>query len=320
MSATRWLEHLVVVDAGTTPATRYAGWLFVQNGATVLDRPSPDTSGQVTEAARDFLDTGKVGSADQPARVDVLLRDTGTVPTALAGLPPAGLVGVTSDFDLHGPRAGWVGDELVTAALGGAAGYTRSRTGAPVYGFGYRYQYLAGLYLFTALVAELSGGGRESGKEVAVSVFETVASLLPYPTTQFAYNGSDSILEQSGPRFVVACRDGWVVVYAGLAWPAIVGLVDRADLLGDARFVELGERFRHVRELGDLFDEWGARLTVAEALAEAALHDVAASVVRSPRDVLDDPDLRSRGAFREARGGGLAPSIPHLVVSEGLSA
>jgi crotonobetainyl-CoA:carnitine CoA-transferase CaiB-like acyl-CoA transferase len=320
MSATDWLGHVVVADAGTTPATRYAGWLFVQNGATVVDRPSPDGSGQVTAAARDFLDTGKLGPQTRLSQVDVLLRDAGTLASATAELPPPRLVGVTSDFDQSGPRAGWVGDELVTAALGGAAGYTRSRSGEPVYGFGYRYQYLAGLYLFTALVAELSSGTRASGKEVAVSVFETVASLLPYPTTQYAYNGSDSILEQSGPRFVVACRDGWVVVYAGLAWPAIVGLCGRPELLEDPRFVELGERFRHVRELGELFDAWGARLSVAEALAEAAVHDVAASVVRSPRAVLDDPDLQARGAFREVRGGGLAPSIPHLVVSEGLSA
>jgi crotonobetainyl-CoA:carnitine CoA-transferase CaiB-like acyl-CoA transferase len=318
VSATRWLEHLVVADAGTTPATRYAGWLFVQNGARVLDVPSPDGSGQLVEAARDFLDTGKVAPLGAD-RVDVLLRDQGTTADAVAGLPAPGLVGVTSAFDPHGPRAGWVADELVAASLGGAAAYTRSREGDPVYGFGYRYQYLAGLYLFTALTAELSSGREPSGREVAVSVFETVASLLPYPTTQYVYNGSDSLLEQSGPRFVVPCLDGWVVVYAGLAWPAIVGLVGRPDLLEDERFVELGERFRHVHELGDLFDAWGARCTVAEALAEAAQHDVATSVVRSPREVLDDPDLNARGAFAEVRGGGRAPSIPHLVVSEGLA-
>ncbi|MEW2573904.1 CoA transferase [Streptomyces sp. NPDC047070] len=311
MSRTTWLSHVTVLDAGSSAASRYCGWLFVQNGARVLGsgaRPSD----QLTPAALDFLDTGKEPGTEPYAAPDVVLVDA-PGPAPVAGR----LTGVVDPYGPDGPHSGWAADEVTIAARGGAAAYTTGRDGTPVYGFGLRYQYLAGLYLYTALVGELAAA-RSGSHEVRVSLLETVASVLPYPTTQYAYNGSDSLLEQSGPRFVVACADGWVVVYAGLAWPAITGLLSRPDLDGDRRFVELGDRFAHVDELRGLFDAWGATRTVAEALAGAAAHDVAAAAVRSPAQVLDDPDLAARGAWHEVRGGGRAPTIPNLLVTEGV--
>lgn len=312
MSRTTWLSHVTVLDAGTSAASRYCGWLFVQNGARVLDHGA-EPSNQLTQATLDFLDTEKEPAADPSINPDVILVDA-TSPTQSASR----LTGVIDAYGPTGPRADWAADEVTLAAMGGAAAYTVGRDGTPVYGFGLRYQYLAGLYLFTALVAELSAA-RPGSHEVRVSLLETVASVLPYPTTQYAYNGSDSLLEQSGPRFVVACTDGWVVVYAGLAWTAITSMLDRPDLDEDQRFVELGDRFAHVTELGLLFDAWGATRTVAQALADGAAHDVATAEVRSPEQVLADPDLSARGVWHEVRGGGHAPTIPNLLVTEGVS-
>lgn len=311
MSATTWLSHVRVLDAGTTPAAHYCGWLFVQNGAVVVNagHHGPD----VPDEAADFLDTGKTSEGARHD-YDIVLVDEGS-----ADLPPAArLIGRADRFGAGGPRAHWVADELVLAAAGGAAGYTRGRDGGPVYGFGLRYQYLAGLYLYIGLTAALADPSTPAGTEIGVSELDTVASLLPYATTQYEYNGSESILEQSGPRFVVACRDGWVVVYAGLAWPALVAMLGRTDLLDDDRFVALDVRFQHVDELAELFDEWGAGITVAEALAAGTAHDVATSSVRSPSDVLADEELADRGTWHSVRGGGLAPSLPYLVVSEGV--
>ena len=308
MSGVDWLSHLRVLDAGTTPATRYCGWMFVQNGAVVVDAGS--TGPDMTEEAADFLDTGKRAGAPSGA-FDIVLVDDGSD----IDPPDGALIGRIDSFGGGGPRARWVCDELVLAALGGAAEYTRSRDGRPVYGFGLRYRYLAGLYLYVGLTAALAAPG--ATHEIAVSEFETVVSLLPYATTQYAYNGSESLLEQSGPRFVVGCSDGWIVVYAGLAWSALVGLLGRDDLLDDPRFVELDARFRNVDALAALFDEWGARSTVAHALRSAVEHDVAATAVRSPAEVLADQDLAARGTWHPVRGGGVAPSLPYLVTSEG---
>ncbi|MGQ2912188.1 CoA transferase [Aeromicrobium sp.] len=313
MSGTDWLAHVQVLDAGTTPAARYCGWLFVQNGATVVDAGTHGP--QVPPEAVAFLDTGKTSSPVDGA-YDVVLIDAGSAD--VADVAAGALTGRVDTFGPDGPRAHWQADELVLAALGGAAGYTRGRDGAPVYGFGLRYQYLAGLYLYLGLTAALSDPASPTGREISVSELETVASLLPYATTQYAYNGSESILEQSGPRFVVGCTDGWLVVYAGLAWPALVGMLGRDDLANDERFVALDVRFRHVQELGEVFEAWGVGLTVAEALAAATAHDVAATAVRSPAEVLADEELAARGTWHDVDGGGLAPSLPYLVISEGV--
>ena len=90
----------------------------------------------------------------------------------------------------------------------------------PVYGFGRRYLYLTGLYAAIAGLAQVYGRTNVAHPQVTVNALESVVSLLPYASLQFAYNGTTETIEHSGPRFMCRCQDGHIVIYSGGAWPA----------------------------------------------------------------------------------------------------
>lgn len=290
---------LRVVQLGGGPGLRFCSWMFARAGhdVVVVDTGDP-ASASVDRFGAAFLDEGihtleLAGSSlsEALADCDVVLGDGGLGwETVAAAMPVGALTGAVDDFGPHGPYAGWQGAELVFTTQGGAAAYTTSPDGTPVYGYGDRYQYLTGLQLHIALLAVLlSAGNRrpESVPAVHASVFETVVWTLPYPTTQFQYNGRTSIAEQSGPRFVCRCGDdGWVAVYAGRDWIDMMRLLDGRVQGDDQRFVELHERFRHAVSLGKLFDDWCAERTTDQAVADGAAHDVAVTTIRSPADVV----------------------------------
>ncbi|WP_134323798.1 CoA transferase [Cumulibacter soli] len=307
------LDGVSVLESGDEPAVRFCGWMLAANGATVFCRTPQESSDRYST---DFLDSGK-SYADDTVHVDIVIADPDY---DWESVPAKVITGTVYPFRPTGPYADWTGNELVYSSLGGASGYTVSREGVPAYGYGDRYQYLAGQHLFQGVTASYlqrlidPESATGAAPLVEVSNFETVVTTLPYPTTQYQYNGDESVLEQSGPRFVSRCSDGFVVIYAGFAWDPIAATIGRDDLLTDERFVENDARFRHVAELGEVFDDWAAARTVEQACNEGKTHNVAVTPVRPAAEALRDEDLLRRGVFTLDRSGeGLVPAIPYTV-------
>lgn len=286
------LTHLAVLESGQSPAVRYCGRLLSLAGARV--DYAPGSRGQaVSDAVGDYLDHGKQPcdeSSAPPHGYDVIIGDPDS---SWEGIAPHVVTGTVDPFTYTGSRAGWVSSEMVLASVGGSANYTRTSDGTPVYGFGRRFQYLAGTYLYTAIVSMLGiePPARPSHPRVRVANDEVVTALLPYGTTQYAYNGTTTTVEQSGPRFVAACADGYLCVYAGGAW------ADQAKLLGDLvdpddpRFTAIGSRFAHADELGRLIQTWTENRTVSEAVRAADAASVAVAPCYELADALADASL-----------------------------
>ncbi len=316
------LEGLRVLEIGDEPSIGFCGWMFSNNGAEVLRQPAVDERSHVSR----FLHTGKrtLSSTDlagEPSRVSIVIAPPDYDWSQLEGLSL--LAGTVDPLQEEGTRSEWVANELILASLGGSAQYTQTSSGVPVYGFGRRYQYLAGLYLYVTLLAknlrETPPIGPDSTvPHVRVSNLETVVSYLPYITTQFQYNGTTSIREQSGPRYVSRCTDGWVVVYAGGSpWSRVANFLDRADLLHDERFESTGARFENAEALGELIETWTRRSSIDEVCAQGEQHSVATARVRSPSDALHDAELNASSFWQtpdlEGCPGLKLPRLPYTV-------
>jgi hypothetical protein len=290
-------ERVRVVQLGGGPALWFCSWMFAEHGDQVTVVRRHEGAARLLDEwslsyLRERLTVLEAGQVDE-STLAALVAEADVI----TGAPEedwsrADLAGkVTGTVDSVGPtRTAWADSELVLSALGGAADYTRDPTGRPVYGFGDRYQYLAGLQLHSALLAELLSEGATAttapAPRLRVSVLETVTWNLPYPTTQVQFNGSTSNTEQSGPRYVCACSDGWVAIYAGRAWADLAALLGDLVDPGDPRFVEVTDRFDHAPVLGQLLERWCAPRTVAEAVSVGAAHDVAVTCIAEPADIV----------------------------------
>ncbi|PRZ40855.1 crotonobetainyl-CoA:carnitine CoA-transferase CaiB-like acyl-CoA transferase [Antricoccus suffuscus] len=319
------LEGITVLEVGDEPAVRFCGWIFAMNGAAVTRLGQRTPSGRTDKWSDAYLNTHKVvqdsetlsktGFQEMVAGADVVIGDSNIDWTLYAAV--SAVTGTVDAFATDGPYAGWRGTELVYATLGGATGYTFTRDDEPVYGYGDRFQYLAGMYLYQSLCscllqADLNGPLEESytTPRVRVSNFESVVSLLPYLTTQYEYNKVESTKEQSGPRFVSRCTDGFIVSYAGFAWEPIAKTLDRLDLLEDPRFVDNSARFENMATLGIVLDEWASNKTVAEACRAGAQYNVAITDIRSPEAALGDESLSQRGAWCDVEMDGRQGRVP----------
>jgi crotonobetainyl-CoA:carnitine CoA-transferase CaiB-like acyl-CoA transferase len=314
------LAGVHVHEAASSPAVRFCGRLFALAGARV-HRYSPN---EVHPKAADapaldlFLDDAKtlVREPLLPTRVhagDVVLGDADADWSALV----AGAQVTSGTVDTCAPessRHGWHMPEIVLSALGGAASYTRTDDGRPVYGNGHRFQYLAGQYLYVALTAMIgvpADGHRPSEHpRVRVHADEVVAALLPYGTTQYAYNGTTTTVEQSGPRFLAECLDGYLCVYAGGPWPALASMLDlEAD---DDRFDRFAARFSNVDVLGEFVQRWAKGLTLDQAVGRAHASSVAVAPCYDLVRTLEDETLWQNGAFLASRDDGVEITVPGL--------
>lgn len=296
------LHGCTVLEIGTHPGARYCGRSFARAGATVLSAGPL----RVTRSDRrldDYLDDGKrilrTDSAvlEAAAAADVLLGDHQS-PWARFG-QFGRWHGHTVPFGISpGERENWTGGELVMSSLGGAADFTRAKNGTPLYGFGHRYEFLAGLYLHFALLCRMNGGEppdpNSAPVDVTVSLLETVVSILPCHTTQFEYNGNTETVGQTGARHVLACRDGWVAIYAGGPWSNIVRFLGSCAPQDEEVFVQNGSRVMHTAELDVYLGERVREMTVAEALAHGEETNVAIADVPDPGAVLADKGLAQR--------------------------
>lgn len=294
------LSGLRVVRLGHDPAAAFAGWLFANCGAHVVV-PEDRSDVSWTRTRRAFLAAGAhaVPPGELLAAVgdaDVVLTDP-SIPASLGG-DACSLTGCVEPVRPEGPYGDWSLGELELAGLGGATVFTHDDGGMPLFGSGQRYASLAGMLLFTTLVAEASAGLPPRPRRVVVRGLEVVSYCLPYATLQFAYNGSVETFEQSGPRFVVRCRDGWAAVYAGANWPGLAAMLGGGELLDDPRFLGPSERFAQAGQLGRILDTWAADRTLAEASAAAREHSVALAGIRSLDEVLEDPELAARDAWQ----------------------
>ncbi len=294
-------------------AGAYAGKLFADAGAAVA-RVEREGDRQA-DSLRLHLDTAKeivcFEAGDLESRLagaDVVIESSAPGPlVSLAGEPGRRILAGISPFGSSGPYAEWRSNAFTDDAIGGHLFLNGTPQREPIVRPGLHALYQAGLHAFIGVLAALRTG---RGQRVEVSHLEGLASMHQHTTAMWTHAGH--VLMREGNRQpgywhtagIYPCRDGHVLLDLAISEhrDRFLAVADMPELLVDSRFADdfsLGEH-------KDAFDEaiapWLLEHEAEEIVSRLQEVGVPAGPVPSVREVLSDPHLAARKAWRELEG------------------
>jgi benzylsuccinate CoA-transferase BbsF subunit len=105
------------------------------------------------------------------------------------------------------------------------------------------------------------------------------------------------------PHGIYPCKanDSWIAIACvnEQHWSALCSLMERKELLSDARFATIDERLLKQGDLDTVVAEWTQKFDSAELEATLRAHQIPAAKVASSADMFVDPQLAHRGHFVE---------------------
>ncbi|MYH40497.1 MAG: hypothetical protein F4150_01665, partial [Chloroflexi bacterium] len=231
--------------------------------------------------------------------------------------PPHAIWCGITPYGLFGIGAEWEGTELTEQASGpmllriGEAGRNPLPMKGPQAEVGAGWHAAAAV---AALRFSREHGG--PGALLDVSIQECLYMHSELGAVNWFYNGHEiSHWLNAKPTAAASgypTRDGRTVhmLFHDREWPRVARMIGRPDLERDDRFMARYNRMQHMEEMDALLIPWFLERTAMEAVEAAQDAGMPMSVVRSPGEVLDDPQLRARGNFEEVEAAGERVRFP----------
>jgi len=196
--------------------------------------------------------------------------------------------------------------------LVGMAGFT-AITGwpdrEPVQPFGGYPDFISGALGGCALIAALiSRKHTGKGQMIDVSQLEAAAQFLLPAILQYTVNDEERMrkgnrCDYAAPNGVYRCKgdDEWCAlsVITEEEWMSFCTGIGNSSWAKDSKFSCFSKRKENEDELDQLISEWTSNFSAKEVMAILQSHGIAAGVVQSPRNLVDDAQLRSRNIFWE---------------------
>lgn len=155
------------------------------------------------------------------------------------------------------------------------------------------------------------------GQEVGASLLQTAlnfssSSLIEEAVLKVDRQASMNRAAQYAPSDIFQAKDGWLitqVIGQGMfkRWARLIG---QPELVEDPRFQDDLQRGSHGEYLSGLMNAWCADKTREEALLALEQARIPAGAVNSPRQVLDDPVIRSTQPFEMMDYPGVSEPVP----------
>jgi crotonobetainyl-CoA:carnitine CoA-transferase CaiB-like acyl-CoA transferase len=307
------LRGLRVLDRSDTVSGQFASRLLADHGAdVVLVEPACGTAtrrlgpmdvgdesylfSHLNAGKRSML-TDRVGDLVVDADVVVVDDQIDTGP-----LQERQILCSITGFGRAGPYAQWTCSELEYQALSGLAFSTGREDDYPLYGFGHRAEYSAGVAGYVGIVAALLDRERcGRGQSVDVSIFEIAVAMSQNLPTQYSYNGTVPGRGQyHGPLGRFRCADGWIFVFVLPGrWPALCALLDLREYIDDPRFADNKSLTQNWRQAEKLLAPAVAQRKVGELVEEGQRARIAISPAMTPREVWRCEALRASAFWRD---------------------
>lgn len=340
-------NDLLIVDIGGTVASGYAGKLFADYGARVVNLEPPE--GFSTRHIAPLLDNGtssihaylhankqSVCWTDSvlthPAIVaaDLVILDVSTLPTSLAVDDFETNVCAISWYGLTGPYAGFRGSDASIHALTGLMHGIGETDGPPIIPTGYQAQVIGGLSAFNGSLGFLLGRlikGRERSDAFCLdaSIWEAnmcltdIGAAISFNDQPMPKRLGINRFAPTYPLGIWPCKDGWlgVTVLNPSQWTAFCQLLGLDDLATESKYQSSMARLDDVAIIEP---------RILKALSEQSAQDlfyrgqgmrIPLARVPTMEELFTVDQYLERSAFSEYSSEGeafLAPSCPFRLV------
>lgn len=208
-----------------------------------------------------------------------------------------------SGFGHTGPLRDKISFDLVNQAMAGTMAIT-GEPGRPPVRIGYPVGDLGGgIFGAYAVLAALHARRRtRKGSMIDLSLHDLMVSLLGPDAQAYFMSGESPQRMGSSHAEIVPHRayeatDAWLVLAAPTqdAWQKLTTVIDRSDLLADARFLTMTDRISHRMALDELLEREISRRSVSEWVQAFEAAGVPCAKVLSMGEALDSAHATARG-------------------------
>jgi crotonobetainyl-CoA:carnitine CoA-transferase CaiB-like acyl-CoA transferase len=212
------------------------------------------------------------------------------------------VVASISHFGWDGPRASWLGTDLVDAAAGGFVWRFGPRHRPPLAPPGTMASDVAGLATAVAALAALHqrlATGR--GQWFEVSAVEAMTGISDWALAMFSQTGRDQARDGAGTLYpIYRCADGHLRMVSPITsreWAPLVEWLGHPEALAADDWAQPAVRMGRLAELRDLLAAWFADKPRDATVADGVARGLAVAPVLRPSDVLEHPHFASRATF-----------------------
>ena len=208
-------------------------------------------------------------------------------------------------FGSYGPYRDYKSYEPIAQAMGGAMSVAGFPDGPPTFTWPSIGDSGTGMHCVIGILAALmQRHATGQGQQVEVSMQDAVVNLIRVSLRDHQRYGK--VMERAGnqlgagvPGTTYRCHPGgpndYVFIFVQQQmWHALLGAIDRKDLIGDARYETPDARWNNRGEVNRLVEDWTSKRPKHEAMEILAGAGVPCGACLDTGEVLTDPHLLAR--------------------------